>query len=146
VIVRVPGPGRATTTVGPVSDAEKYTTEISTVLAWHDALNAGDEESLLQVSSDDVELSGPEGSRQGTAALREWAADADVRLEPGRTFVHHGVVVVEEDASWSGGGSSTVASAFRVVGHEVVSVFRHADLAAALAATGLGDEDEVTDR
>ena len=125
--------------------SEKYTTEISTVLAWHDALNAGDVDNLLQVSSDDVELSGPEGSSQGTSALREWAADADVQLEPGRTFVHHGVVVVEESATWSGGGSATVASAFRVVGHEVVSVFRHTDLDEALAATGLGTEDEVTD-
>lgn len=120
-----------------VSDAEKYTTEISTVLAWHDALGTGDVDGLLQVSSDDVELSGPQGSRQGTAALREWAADAGVRLEPGRTFVHHGVVVVEEQDG--------AACAFRVVGHEVVSVFCHPDLDAALTATGLGAEDEVTD-
>lgn len=136
---------RTTTTVDAVSDAEKYTTEISTVLAWHDALNTGDVDNLLEVSSDDVELSGPQGASQGTAALREWAADAEVRLEPGRTFVHHGVVVVEEKAAWAGGGGSTVASAFRVVGHEVVSVFRHADLDEALTATGLSSEDEVTD-
>ena len=131
--------------MGEVRDAEKYTTEISTVLAWHDALNNGDVDSLLQVSSDDVELSGPDGASQGTGALREWAADEDVQLQPGRTFVHHGVVVVEEQASWAGGRTATIASAFRVVGHEVVSVFRHTDLAEALTSTGLSTEDEVAD-
>ena len=46
--------------------SEKFTTEISPVLAWHDALNSGDVESLLQVSSDDVDLAGPQGASQGT--------------------------------------------------------------------------------
>jgi ketosteroid isomerase-like protein len=121
------------------------TSEIATVLAWHDALNARDIDTLVEVSSDDVELAGPHGASQGVAALRGWVADADVQLVAGRMFVHDGVVVVQEQATWGGAAESTktVASAFRVVHHQVASVFRHDDLDAALAATGLKADHEV---
>lgn len=140
--------------VGAVSTA-KNTTDTATVLAWHDALNARDVDTLVAVSSDDVELSGPRGASQGLTALREWAAESGVQLVAGRMFVHDGVVVVQEQGTWPGtdddstatdptaAGTATIASAYRVVDGQVVSVFRHADLDEALAATGLGAEHEV---
>ena len=35
------------------------TSEIATVLAWHDALNSGDIDTLLSLSSDDIEMGRP---------------------------------------------------------------------------------------
>ncbi|RVW00672.1 nuclear transport factor 2 family protein [Rhodococcus xishaensis] len=121
--------------------------EIATVLAWHDALNDSDIETLLMVSSDDIELADSEGAAQGLAALREWAASADIRLVPGRMFQHDGVIVVEEQATLASkpGESSTVGTAFRVVNDQVTAVFRHETLEAALEATELTDKDLVTD-
>ena len=50
------------------------TSEIATVLAWHDALNASDIDTLLALSSDDIEVGDAHGAGQGHAALRDWAA------------------------------------------------------------------------
>ena len=49
------------------------TSEIATVLAWHDALSASDIATLVSLSSDDIEIGDAHGARQGYAALREWA-------------------------------------------------------------------------
>ncbi|MCX5043370.1 nuclear transport factor 2 family protein [Aldersonia sp. NBC_00410] len=131
------------------------TSEIATVLAWHDALNTSDVETLLELSSDDVELGGPQGASQGISALRDWATESGIRLVPGRIYYHDGVVVVEQDASWPSGQDSAEASnpdevsklatAFRVVHDRVTSVYRHDDLATALAATDMNEQDLVPD-
>ncbi len=110
------------------------TSEIATVLAWHDALNAGDFGTLLQVSSDDIEFGDANGAGQGHAALREWASALGVTAaDPDRMFVRDGVVVAEEQDGQ--------AVAFRVVRDHVTSVFRHADLRSAFSATELTEED-----
>jgi hypothetical protein len=119
------------------------TSEIATVLAWHDALNAADVDTLVSLSSDDIEVGDAHGAAQGHAALREWATAHPVNAEVGRIFVHDGVVVVEQKIGGSDESASTIASAFRVVHDHVTSVFRHDDLAAALAATELTDADRV---
>lgn len=123
------------------------TSEIATVLAWHDALNDSEIETLLELSSDDIEIGGPNGASQGLSALRNWATTAGLQLVPGRMYVYEGVVVVEEKASWASdpGNVSTVASAFRVVHDQVTSIFRHEDLQSALAATDLSEKDFVAD-
>ncbi|WP_068270180.1 nuclear transport factor 2 family protein [Aldersonia kunmingensis] len=123
------------------------TSEIATVLAWHDALNDADFDTLLELSSDDVELGGPQGASQGLAALRDWASESGIRLVPGRLYYHDGVVVVEQDASWtaSPGKTATIATAFRVVHDRVTSVYRHDDLATALSATDMTEGDLVPD-
>ncbi|WP_127781926.1 nuclear transport factor 2 family protein [Rhodococcus sp. X156] len=122
------------------------TSEIATVLAWHDALTGHDLDTLLNLSSDDVELATPTGASQGIAALREWAERFRGTVSPGRMFVHHGVVVVEEELSGAEQEQrQAVATAFRVVHDQVTSVFRHDSLAEALADTGLLASDEVTD-
>jgi ketosteroid isomerase-like protein len=119
------------------------TSKIATVLAWHDALNASDRDTLLALSSDDIEVGDAHGAAQGHAALREWATAHPPEVEVGRIFVHDGVVVVEQKIGGPGESGSAVASAFRVVNDHVTSVFRHDDLAAALAATELTDADLV---
>jgi len=117
------------------------TSEIATVLAWHDALNAQDFDTLVDLSSDDIEVGDATGAVQGHAALLEWAQGSGVTAEPGRMYVHDGVVVVEEQLSSADGATTTAASAFRVVHDHVTSVYRHPDLAAALAATDLTEKD-----
>lgn len=119
------------------------TSEIATVLAWHDAVNSNDIDTLLQLSSDDIVLPTPDDDPdQGLDELREWATTSGVTLEPGRMFVHEGVVVVEERAIWASEPEPrTEAIAFRVVDDRVVTVVRHADLDEAFEATGLSKAD-----
>ena len=121
------------------------TSEIATVLAWHDALNASDLETLVALSSDDIEIGDAHGAAQGHAALRRWAASLETMSELGRMYVHDGVVVVEQKISTpdNPGAVTTAASAFRVVHDHVTSVFRHEDLASALEATELTEADLV---
>lgn len=116
------------------------TSEIATVLAWHDALNQQDFATLVALSSDDIEVGDASGAAQGHAALLDWARSAGIKAEPGRMFVHDGVVVVEQQITTSA-GSTAGAAAFRVVHDHVTSMFRHHDLASAMAATDLTDKD-----
>ena len=119
------------------------TSEIATVLAWHDALSAGNTGILLSLSSDDIEIGDSSGAAQGHAALREWARGTDATVEVGRIYYRDGVVVVEESITPHAdpGAIRTAGSAFRVVRDHVTSAFRHDNLAAALAATELTDAD-----
>jgi hypothetical protein len=122
------------------------TSELATVLAWHDALNASDLDTLVALSSDDIDIGDAHGAAQGHAALRRWAASRNATAEPGRIYVHDGVVVVEQKISNPDdpGAGTTAASAFRIVRDHVTSVFRHDDLASALDATELSEADLVT--
>ncbi|WP_046301470.1 MULTISPECIES: nuclear transport factor 2 family protein [unclassified Mycobacterium] len=116
------------------------TSEIATVLAWHDALAAGDLDTLEKLSSDDIEVADANGAGQGHQALRGWAASAQVNAGIGRMYVHDGVVVAELIPA---GAGAAQAVAFRVVHDRVTAVFRHQDLDSALAATDLTDADLV---
>ena len=120
------------------------TSEIATVLAWHDALNALDLDTLVALSSDDIDIGDVRGAAQGHEALRRWATSLKATAELGRMYVHDGVVVVEQKVTAAGGAVTNAASAFRVVRDHVTSVFRHQDLASALAATELTEGDLVT--
>lgn len=117
------------------------TSEIATVLAWHDALNEKDFDTLVSLSSDDIEVGDDAAAAQGHAALRDWAESVGASAVPGRMYVHDGVVVVEQTITTADGETITGASAFRVVHDHVTSVFRHDTLAAALAATDLTEQD-----
>lgn len=116
------------------------TSEIATVLAWHDALAAGDLDTLEQLSSDDIEVADADGAGQGHQALRQWAAAAEVSGGIGRMYVHDGVVVAELTPV---GAGAAQAVAFRVVHDRVTAVFRHQDLDAALGATDLTEADRA---
>ena len=71
------------------------TSEIATVLAWHDALNSSDLDTLVGLSSDDIDVSDAQGAAQGHDALRRWAASLMATAQLGRMYVHDGIVVVE---------------------------------------------------
>ncbi|OBH19677.1 nuclear transport factor 2 family protein [Mycolicibacter terrae] len=117
------------------------TSEIATVLAWHDALAAGDVDTLEQLSSEDIEVADADGAAQGHQALRQWAASAQTTAGIGRMYVHGGVVVAELTPAEAGVAAQAVA--FRVVHDHVTAVFRHDDLDAALTATDLTEADRA---
>lgn len=120
------------------------TSEIATVLAWHDALSAGDLETLAALSSDDIEIGDAHGAAQGHEALRTWATSHRAGTQLGQLYVHDGIVVAEQKSTGPDGpGEATNALAFRVVRDHVTSVFRHESLASALAATELTASDAV---
>ena len=115
------------------------------VHAWHDALNRGDIEQMIALSSDEIEVGGPRGRGSGPAAelLREWFARAGVRIEPKQTFQRDGTVVIEQEATWPGGEPQQVASVFKVDDGRVASVVRYPDLSSALDASGLTHLDKI---
>ena len=120
------------------------TSEIATVLAWHDALNAADIETLAALSSDDIEIGDAHGAAQGHEALRTWATSHRATTQLGQLYVHDGIVVAEQKPSPADDpGAATNALAFRVVRDHVTSVFRHESLASALAATELTESDAI---
>ena|ERR1700758_3454950 len=114
--------------------------EIATVLAWHDALNARDLDTLVQLSTGDIEIADKHSAVQGHKALLDWATSTRFTVEPGRMYEHDGVVVVEQEV-FTSGPPQRAASAFRVVHDKVTAVYRHSDLAVALAATELTEAD-----
>ena len=123
--------------------------QIAVVIAWHEALNAGDLDRLAALAHEDVEVGGPRGAGRGVTLLREWAERAGIRLDPGRIFQRDGEVVVEQRATWRSphtgrpGEPQLVASAFLVRDGRVQRLTRYQDLAAALQAVGLDASHEV---
>jgi hypothetical protein len=119
------------------------TSEIATVLAWHDALSSADIDTLVSLSSPDIEIGDANGAAQGRNAVRAWAERSDSTVETGDVYERDGTVVIEElwTLKTDPNETHTTASAFRVVRDHVTSVFRHDDLAAALEATGLSAAD-----
>lgn len=123
--------------------------EVRVVAAWHEALNAGDVERLVELSHPDVEVGGPRGTGQGAQLLREWVARAGIHLERQRVFHQGDTVVVEQEAEWRSAetgelsGSQHVASIFVVRDGLVTRVSRYPDLAEALRETDLDGSHEV---
>ena len=120
--------------------------EIQTVIAWHEALNSGDVERLIELSHPDVEVGGPRGKAHGAQILREWVDRANIILRPGRISHEADTVVVEQEAEWVSaepGSRQTVACVFVVNDGLVTSVVRYPDLAEALRAAGLDETRET---
>ena len=116
---------------------------------WHAALNAGDVEGLLRLSTEDVEVGGPRGSGRGADLLRGWAARAGIQLEPLRIYGRDGTFVVAQSARWRAADGQLsapqeVASVFRVRDGLVASVLRYDNLSAALQAAGLSEADALS--
>ncbi|MFI5267720.1 MAG: nuclear transport factor 2 family protein [Chloroflexota bacterium] len=115
------------------------TPEGATVRAWHEALNRGDVDGLVALSTDDVEVGGPSGAGRGAQLLREWFGRAGIRLEPRREWQNGPAVVVEQGGQWAEAGEQqALASVFTVRDCLVASVVRYPDSASALRAAGLG--------
>ena len=123
--------------------------EVRIVKDWHEALNGGDPDRLVELSHPDVEVGGPRGSGHGTRLLREWVDRANISLEPRRFFHRAETVVVEEEAEWRSAetgevtGSQTVGSVFVVRDGRVARVMRYEDLAGALQVANIDGSHEV---
>jgi hypothetical protein len=117
--------------------------ELDTVLAWHEALHAGDVERVASLAHPEVEIGGPRGSAHGRQVLKDWVGRANVRLEPLRSFKRGGTVVVEEAATGETVGAATVATVFELDGGLVTGIFRHDGLEDALRSAGLDGSDEI---
>ena len=125
------------------------TPEVDAVLAWHEALNAGDAGRLAALSHPEVEVGGPRGGARGRQVLEDWVGRANVTLEALRLYGRGPTVVVEEKATWRDAstgetaGEATVATVFRLDGGLVAGVFRHDGLENALGGAGLDASDRV---
>jgi len=123
--------------------------EVRIVKDWHEALNGGDPDRLVELSHPDVEVGGPRGSGHGTRLLREWVDRAYIRFEPRRFFHRAETVVVEEEAEWRSAetgevtGSQTAGSVFVVRDGRVARVMRYEDLAGALQVANIDGSHEV---
>jgi ketosteroid isomerase-like protein len=122
--------------------------ELRVVEAWHEALNAGEVDHLVELSHPEVEVGGPRGTGRGAQLLREWVDRANIRPKPRRIFQHADTVVVEQWAQWRSTdtgqviGSQTVGSVFVVRDGRVTRVVRYPELADALGATNLDESYE----
>jgi ketosteroid isomerase-like protein len=122
--------------------------EIRTVRAWHEALNSGDADYLVELSHPEVEVGGPRGTGHGRQLLREWVSRANIRLEPRRVYHRANTVVVEQRAEWHAATgkvpvSQAVGSVFVIREGRVVRVIRYPDLAGALGAANLDESYEI---
>lgn len=117
------------------------------VKAWHDALNSGQVEQMVEMVSQDVEVGGPRGKTQGAGVVREWFGRANVRLLPRRAFHRGNTVVVEEQGEWISPetgqvtGSQVVATVFKVADGRISSILRYDSLETALREGGLEAAD-----
>ncbi len=122
--------------------------ELRVVEAWHEALNGGEVDRLVELSHPEVEVGGPRGTGRGAQLLREWVNRANIRLEPQRIFHHADTVIVEQWAQWHSTdtgqviGGQTVCSVFVVRDGRVTRVMRYPDLADALDAAHLDESHE----
>jgi len=125
--------------------------KLALVEDWHRAPAAGSLEGLVGLTDPGVAIGGPRGTARGHDVLRAWARGAGVVLEPVRWFCGaRGDVLVGQRATWpDGAGRRTapveVATRFTVARGCIGRIDRHPDLAAALAASGLSEADEVVE-
>lgn len=123
---------------------------VDIVRAWHAALNQGNIEHLIALSSNDVEVGGPRGSGRGTELLRQWFDRPGIHIEHSRLYNQGETVVVEQTATWPASESTgvaeplSVASVFTVRDGHVTSVVRYSDLASALEAAGMAGADPAS--
>jgi hypothetical protein len=117
--------------------------EIETVRAWHDALNIGIIDQVVELCTHDIEVGGPRGSGTGHQLLREWFDRAGISLSFGKAFHRESAVVVEQTAVWPGSEPSVVASAFWLRDGLISRILRYEGLDSALVAAGLDRTDAV---
>jgi ketosteroid isomerase-like protein len=82
----------------PTGTADVDTREL--LEAWHHALNSGDVDRLLELSTEDIVVGGPQGGGHGHRLLAEWRDRSGVDLALVEVHGDGDVRVVEQDASW----------------------------------------------
>lgn len=124
---------------------------VALILAWHDALNAGDVQGVLSRSTSDVRIGGPRGTTTGHEALAGWIAHAGIELTPTAIYATDthasatdSACYVEQDARWPNNPAANpdellrACTLFEVRNHLVAATLRYGTLEDALAATGGG--------
>lgn len=123
---------------------------VAVVQAWQDAANAQDIETLLALSTADIEIIGPRGSGRGHELVRDWLGRAGLNLTTLRAFVRGNVVVLSQHGVWRSAkneeivGKADLASRFRVRDGRVDQFARYDTLDLALQDAGLTYSDEVS--
>lgn len=116
---------------------------LRTVHDWLAAVNAGDVEGVLALTTPDVVIVGPRGIASGHEVLRGWLGHAGATFQTRETFVAGDAVVVAQRGVWRDvetgevRGEADVATRFRIDGGRVAEMERYDDLHAALHAAGL---------
>lgn len=119
--------------------------EVRLVVAWHEALNDGNIDRLVELSHPEIEVGGPRGTGHGVQLLREWVDRAGIQLDPRRIFHQAETVVVEQEAKWRStetgqvSGGQILASAFVISEGRISRVTRYPDLACALGAVDIDE-------
>jgi hypothetical protein len=123
---------------------------VALVRAWQGAANRQDSDRLVELSAPEIEIVGPRGSARGHQVLRDWLGRAGLTLTTHRVFARSTIVVAAQHGVWRSAetgeviGEADLATCFQVDGQHIARVARYDDLAAALAAAGLDDGDEMT--
>lgn len=124
---------------------------VRTVRAWLAAVNAGDAEAALAATSPDVRIVGPRGTARGHEVLRAWLGHAGATFATRAVYARDGRVVVAQHGVWRDAatgavvGEMEVTSRFLVEDGRVAELERYDELAAALRAAGLSEEDDRAD-
>ena len=119
------------------------------VRQWHDALNQGKVEKMMELVDADVRVIGPRGATSGASVVREWFGRANVRLVPLVYFARDQVVVAEEEGEWLDPTTQAVIGRQRVSTHFIVdnglitSINRFDQLEVALSEAGLSMSDKA---
>jgi ketosteroid isomerase-like protein len=128
-------------------------TEVETVLAWHQAVNDGDVSRFVGVVAPDVELEGiAVEDSAGLDGLSRWVEETKVQLAPRRVFRRDSVVVVEQSALWWAEDArqlsqpAQAAMLFELTDGSITRIVRYPDGARALEAAGLDESDLEVER
>lgn len=105
------------------------------IVEWHGKVNAGDLQGAAAAVGDPIVVLGPKGAGPiSPDQFADWVVRSGIRLVP-RSWhpVSERLMVVEEDATWSGSEKPTrVATVFRVADAKVTAALRLPDLRSAL--------------
>jgi len=118
-----------------------------TILAWLDAVNVGDIETALELTTPDVAIVGPRGAGRGREVLGTWLGHAGASFVTQAIYEAGDAVVVAQRGIWhdvaSGAvrGEADVATRFRVVAGQVSEIQRYDEVAGALRDAGLSSSD-----
>lgn len=116
---------------------------------WLAAVNAGDADAALALTSPEVTIIGPRGTARGHEVLRAWLGHASATFFTRSTYALGDNVVVAQHGVWRDAvtgafvDEAEVATRFRVEAGHIGELERYDDLASALRAAGLSEVDEV---
>jgi ketosteroid isomerase-like protein len=122
--------------------------EVEIVTAWLAAVNAGDADAALALTSADVTIVGPRGTSRGHDVLRAWLGNAGATFATRAAYARATAVVVTQHGVWrdeAGAvrGEADVATRFRVEEGRVAELARYEDVAEALRTAGMAETDRV---